>query len=103
MSNHFIDRQDPRVIELFSRLEKVGKVLEKLGTANQRTLRGERFLTDRELSHLLKISRRTLQEYRTERIIPYYLIQGKVLYKESEIQKLLEDARQRCIEEQELV
>lgn len=103
MSNHFIDRQDPRVVELFRRLEKVGKVLEKLRTANQRTLRGERFLTDRELSHLLKISRRTLQEYRTERIIPYYLIQGKVLYKESEIQKLLEDARQRCIEEQELV
>ena len=52
---------------------------------------------------VLKISRRTLQEYRTARIIPYYLIQGKVLYMESEIQKLLEDSRKKCIGGQEWV
>lgn len=66
-------------------------------------LKGERFVTDEELSRLLKISRRTLQEYRTARIIPYYLIQGKVLYMESEIQKFLEDSRKKCIGGQEWV
>ena len=65
--------------------------------------KGERFLTDEELSGILRISRRTLQEYRTFGVIPYYLLQGKVLYKESDIQKLLEDAYKRCREEQRWV
>ena len=64
---------------------------------------GERFLTDGELSGILRVSRRTLQEYRTLSGIPYYLLQGKVLYKESDIQKLLEDAYKRCREEQRWV
>ena len=89
MSHYFIDKHDPCVADLFRRLEKAGK--------------GERFVTDEELSRLLKISRRTLQEYRTARIIPYYLIQGKVLYMESEIQKFLEDSRKKCIGGQEWV
>lgn len=65
--------------------------------------KGERFLTDEELSGILRISRRTLQEYRTFGVIPYYLLQGKVLYKESDIQKMLEDAYKRCREEQRWV
>lgn len=44
-----------------------------------------------------------MQEYRTARIIPYYLIQGKVLYMESEIQKFLEDSRKKCIGGQEWI
>ena len=97
MSHYFIDKHDPRVADLFRRLEKAGKALDKLES------HGERFGTDEELSRLLKISRRTLQEYRTARIIPYYLIQGKVLYMESEIQKFLEDSRKKCIGGQEWV
>lgn len=96
MSHYFIDKHDPRVADLFRRLEKAGKALDKLESSGGRTLKGERFVTDEELSRLLKISRRTLQEYRTARIIPYYLIQGKVLYMESEIQKFLEDSRKKC-------
>ena len=94
MSHYFIDKHDPRVADLFRRLEKAGKALDKLESSGGRTLKGER---------LLKISRRTLQEYRTARIIPYYLIQGKVLYMESEIQKFLEDSRKKCIGGQEWV
>ena len=64
-------------------------------------LDGDRFLTDKEVAELLKVSRRTLQEYRSLRILPYYLIQGKVLYKESEIQQLLEEAHRKCLDEQQ--
>ena len=35
------------------------------------------------------MSRRTLQEYRTARKIPFILFGGKVLYRESDIEKLL--------------
>lgn len=51
--------------------------------ANSRpTLGGERFLTDREVSARLKVSRRTLQDYRNTGIIAYYQLGGKILYKE---------------------
>ena len=52
-------------------------------------LDGERYLTDKELSELLKLSRRTLQEYRKQGILPYIILCGKTLYPESEIQTLL--------------
>ena len=52
-------------------------------------LDGERYLTDKELSEHLKLSRRTLQEYRKQGILPYIILCGKTLYPESEIQALL--------------
>ena len=79
MSHYFIDKHDPRVADLFRRLEKAGKALDKLESSGGRTLKGERFVTDEEL------------------------IQGKVLYMESEIQKFLEDSRKKCIGGQEWV
>ena len=58
--------------------------------ANSRpTLGGERFLTDREVSARLKVSRRTLQDYRNNGIIAYYQLGGKILYKESDIERML--------------
>ena len=36
------------------------------------TLGGERFLTDREVSARLKVSRRTLQDYRNNGVVSYY-------------------------------
>lgn len=70
MSHYFIDKHDPRVADLFRRLEKAGKALDKLESSGGRTLKGERFVTDEELSRLLKISRRTLQEYRAALLLP---------------------------------
>ena len=101
MSHYFIDKQDPRVDDLLRRLENTGKVLKKMEPNCQRTFNGERFMSDMELSKFLRTSRRTLQEYRSLRILPYYLIQGKVLYKESEIQQLLEQAHKKCRDEQQ--
>ncbi|MCD8101358.1 MAG: helix-turn-helix domain-containing protein [Alistipes sp.] len=46
-------------------------------------------MTDKDLSNLLKVSRRCLQQYRSAGIIPYYQICGKVLYRESDIEELL--------------
>lgn len=103
MSHYFIDKQDPRVADLLRRLEKIGKSLDKLEPSCRRPFNGERFVSDNELAKMLKISRRTLQEYRTTGAIPYYLVQGKILYKESEIQKLLEAAYKKCIGEQKWV
>ena len=101
--NNLIERSDPRVADLFRRLEKASKLIDKLEVPSRRSFNVQRFVTDRELSERLRVSRRTLQEYRSAGTIPYYLICGKVLYKESEIQQFLEDSRKQTIDQQELV
>ena len=58
---------------------------------NRPLFNGERFLSDKELSDLLKISRRCLQDYRDQGRISYIRLGGKILYKVSDIEKLLED------------
>ena len=103
MSSLFIDKTDPHIAEILERLRRVSKILQKAETLVQPTLNNERFLTDEELSKILRVSRRTLQEYRAAGAIPYYLVQGKALYKESEIDKILNDSHKRCVEEQRWV
>lgn len=103
MSSFFIDKNDPHIAEILERLRRVNKILQKTETLVQPTLNNERFLTDEELSKILRVSRRTLQEYRSVGAIPYYLVQGKALYKESEIEKILNDSHKRCVEEQRWV
>ena len=53
-------------------------------------LDGERYLTDKEVAQILKVSRRTLQEYRNDGVLPYVLLGGKVLYRESDLERVLE-------------
>ena len=84
-------------------IETHKRMLCKTDRMIQPTLNNERFLTDEELSKILRVSRRTLQEYRSAGTIPYYLVQGKALYKESEIEKILNDSHKRCVEEQRWV
>ena len=47
------------------------------------------FLTDKEVSAWLKVSRRTLQDYRNNGMVSYYQLGGKILYKESDIEKMV--------------
>lgn len=51
---------------------------------------GDRYLTDKEVAELLKVSRRTLQKMRNNGTLPFILLGGKALYKEYDIQRLLE-------------
>jgi len=60
-------------------------------------MNGDRYLTDREVSELLKVSRRTLQEYRASRMLPFILFGGKVLYREYDLQQFLEENYRRAI------
>ena len=57
---------------------------------NQPLLGGAHYLTDRELSERLKISRRPLQDYRNNGILPYRQLGGKILYRESDIERVLQ-------------
>ena len=51
----------------------------------------ERYLTSEELCAVLRISRRTLQDYRNNGILPFIQLPGKILFRESDIRKVLEE------------
>ena len=51
---------------------------------------GEVFLSGKEVCELLHITKRTLQQYRDDRLFPYIQIGGKILFKQSDILKILE-------------
>jgi len=65
--------------------------MERLFECRKPALQGESFYTDKELSKKLRISRRSLQDYRNDGRIPYIQLGGKILYRVSDIEKLLEN------------
>lgn len=91
MGNQLITENNERVKSFFLSLDRVSSALERMFSSRKPTLNGESFYTDEELSKKLKISRRSLQDYRNEGRIPYVKLGGKILYRSSDIEKLLED------------
>ena len=59
---------------------------------NKPTLNGERFLGNNEVAKLLNVSIRTLQDWRDNSIIPYIQIKGKIIYRQSDIDRLLQSS-----------
>lgn len=92
MSNPLITKDNnERVKSFFVSLEKAASLMERLFAGRKPTLGGESFYTDEELSKKLRISRRSLQDYRNEGRIPYIKLGGKILYRSSDIEKMLEE------------
>ena len=89
MSNEVITHKHKWVRDLFSELDRIAKDTATMADENQPLLGGEHYLTDRELSQRLKFSRRTLQDYRNNGILPYRQLGGKILYRESDIERVL--------------
>ena len=88
-----IMRDDPQAIAFFQDRKHLSALLDMLGTNTRPILNGESFLTDTELAQHLKLTKRTLQEYRNTGKIPFYHIGGKILYREADIEKLLVENR----------
>ena len=71
------------VMQLRNRIEEILK--------NYRpVMNGEIYLSGEDVCELLHISKRTLQQYRDDHILPYIQIGGKIIYKESDILTILE-------------
>ena len=84
-----ITRSDKEVLHFFDEMKRVSDLIDHLPMDNRHLLDGENYLTDTEL----KLSKRTLLDYRSSGILPYYQIGGKILYRESDIVRLLEKNR----------
>jgi len=77
--------------ELLQALNNALPYIEHVLKTHKPLFDGERYLTSEELCSILKISRRTLQDYRSNGILPFIQLPGKVLFRESDIRKILED------------
>ena len=88
--NEIITREDPQMQMFAQLMEGILKKLERYCTTARPMLDGEVYLSSEEVCRQLQLSTRTLQEYRNARILPFYKIGGKILYKQSDIQAMLE-------------
>ena len=86
--NH--NEQNQNLIELSATVDQISKLVIDMAQNNRPLLGGEHYISDAELSVILKVSRRTLQQWRTDGVISFIMLGGKVLYQESDVQKLLD-------------
>ena len=89
--NELMTKDNEWILHFMSSLDRLLDNYERMTADYRPTLGGERFFTDKEVSARLKVSRRTLQDYRNEGRIPYIQLGGKILYRESDLEKMLLD------------
>ena len=76
---------------VLSALEGVNRRIKEVAQTHKPLFGGEHFLTSKEVCERLYISPRTLQDYRDRKIIPYTQFAGKILYKASDLERMLEE------------
>ena len=88
-----LERKSTDIASLFADLDELLNTIEQ--TLKNRTphLNVENFLSNRDVCRMLHISSRTLQDWRDNGRIPFIQIKGKILYKQSEVLKWLEQNR----------
>lgn len=87
--NGTIKTNDEWAVGFMEQLDTMLDGIESMNEKSKASFGNERFLTDKEVSAWLKVSRRTLQDYRNNGMVSYYQLGSKILYKESDIEKLV--------------
>lgn len=83
-------KRNERIKAFFSKCREVKESLTHIRENWHPVLNGHKFITDKELAQRLRVSRRTLHEYRAHGIIPYYILGGKIIYSEKDIAQVLD-------------
>ncbi|MCD8102213.1 MAG: helix-turn-helix domain-containing protein [Alistipes sp.] len=86
-----ITKESEEFRELVGQLKTAHQSVVKVREKHRPTLADERYLTGEEVMLFLHISPRTLQTLRDNRLIGFTTIGGKILYPETELQKVLLD------------
>ena len=86
-----ITRDTEEVRAYFKALEEGMRYLDTVTAHFRPAMNGEVYLTGEDVCRLLHITPRTLQDYRTQRLIPYISLPGKTLYRQSDLLRMLEE------------
>ena len=97
MNDNVLTTDDEHIAKALNALRKGTREASLLAQNYRPPLNGERYMTDKEVAERLKVSRRTLQEYRNDRKIPFIIFGGKVLYRETDIERILEENYRKAI------
>lgn len=89
--NHDTHTNTHRAKRAIAAFSKMSAILDKVKENYKPTLNGEKLITDKELADFLKINKRSLVEYRKNGILPYYHIRGRILYKESDVERIMQE------------
>ena len=86
-----LNMESDEMQQVVSALRGVGKRIVEVAKTHKPLFAGELYLTGKEVCERLYISPRTLQDYRDRKVIPYMQFAGKILYKASDLEKMLKD------------
>jgi len=89
MNDSIITKENERLVSVLRTIDELSETIENIVRNSKTKFGNGQYLTDKDLSLLLKISRRCLQDYRTEGKISFYRIGGKILYRVSDIEDFL--------------
>ena len=90
MSEDIITRDSSEFKELRRNIIRAIQAVDILIDTHRPAIGSEVYLTSEEVCSLFSLSKRSLQNYRDNRLIPYTTIGGKILYPQSAILELLE-------------
>ena len=91
MEHEIVNKETPEMKQLISGIQEVSRRIREIAQTHRPLFGGEIYLTGRVVCERLFVSPRTLQDYRDKGIIPYAQIAGKILYRLSDINRLLQE------------
>ena len=91
MEYETINKETPEMKQLISGIKGLTNRVRSMAQTHRPLFEGEIYLTGREVCERLFLSPRALQDYRDKGIIPYTQIAGKILYRLSDINRILSE------------
>lgn len=82
-----LDNKSPQIGSIFTALDELSATIQQALENRTPHLNGEKYLTNREVCQLLRISSRTLQNWRDTGKISFIRLRVKILYRELDIVK----------------
>ena len=89
MESNIINANSDEIKDILSAIEEATTNLELGMEALSSSANQDRYLNNNQVCEMLHISQRTLQDYRDKGRISFYKLEGKILYKYSDIENLL--------------
>ena len=82
--------ENEQILDFISEIDKAIDKAKETFKDYRPLLNGDRWICDREVAEFLKVSRHTLSTYRQKGLLPYVLLCGKILYRERDLEELLQ-------------
>lgn len=89
MEERILTINDEMIAVTLKSLRRANRQADALMKDYQPVFHGERLITDNELASTLRVSPRALRDYRNDGILPYIRMKGNILYRESDVEKVL--------------